>query len=77
MSEFLEFKEVFEKWGSRYVIQSGEFKGYILETKVTMERISPMRDVKSNLVKDDQGLPRFNCSYNMSIRVLPPKGHSR
>jgi hypothetical protein len=37
----VDFEEKYERWGSRYVITEGKFKGYILECKVIVERVYP------------------------------------
>jgi hypothetical protein len=65
--KIVNFKEIYEKWGSRYVITEGKFKGYALECKTIVERVYPLND------KDDVGLPRFDVSHHTVIRVLPPR----
>ena len=60
IGETVDFDSEYEKRRSRCVIKEGEFK-------VVCERIYPLNE------KDDVGLPRFKCSHNTVIRVLPPK----
>jgi len=69
--EMVEFEEICEKWGSRYVITEGEFKGYMLDCKIIVERVYPRHE------KDDVGLPRFDVSHHAVIRVLPPTRKSK
>ena len=65
MTELVEFEEVFEKWGSEYIITTGLLKGYRLSVKTVIERIYPLNEV------DDVGLPKFKVSHHTVIRVLP------
>jgi hypothetical protein len=62
----VDFKELKESWGSEYIITEGEFKDYRISCKVIVERIYPKDEV------DDVGLPRFNISHHVVMRVLPP-----
>lgn len=65
MVGLVEFEEVFERWGSEYVITTGQHKGYRLSVKTIVERIYPLSEV------DDVGLPKFKVSHHTVIRVLP------
>lgn len=64
----VDFEEIYERWGSEYVITEGDYKGYKLSVKTIVERVYPLDE------KDDVGLPRFKVSHHCVIRVLPPEG---
>lgn len=63
----VEFEEIFERWGSEYVIREGKYKGHRLSVKTIVERVYPLDEM------DDVGLPRFKITHHSVIRVLPPK----
>lgn len=67
----VDFKEIKEEWGSEYEITEGKHKGHRINCKIVVERIYERGDF------DDVGLPRFDVSHHVVIRVLPPKSRRR
>lgn len=62
----MEYKARREEWGSEYYITEGEFKGYIVETKLVMTAIYPTNK------KNKDGTPIFDISYKVISRMEKP-----